>query len=107
MSFNITSAIKNLLNNERIIYKQLAVGDALERGAGIYSGLLTTVGGAAAEDFAIEGVLPTDVVIVTLNTPGSSAVTVDSALCDTDKITVTFSGDPADDHIINVHVLRG
>lgn len=107
MSFNITSAIKSLLNNERMSYFQNSVGDALQRGAGLYSGLLTTVGGAVSEDFAIAGLVATDVVLVTLNTEGAAPVSVVRAVCGVDEITVEFSADPDADHVINVHVLKG
>lgn len=68
--------------------------------------LHTTVGGAAAEDVAIVGVLPTDVVVVTLHTAGSTPRTISKAEAGTDEVTITFSGDPAADHIVNIFVTR-
>lgn len=68
--------------------------------------LHTTVGGAAAEDVAISGVLPTDVVVVTLHTAGSTPRTISKAVAGTDEVTITFSGDPAADHIVNILVSR-
>lgn len=107
--FNITATIKDILIRKGggKEFLQYGVVEALERGAGLYSGPLTSVGGAASEDFAIAGLLATDVVTVTLNTAGAVPVTVKSAKCGADKITVVFSADPAADHVLNVHVLRG
>lgn len=68
--------------------------------------LHTTVGGAASEDVAISGVLPTDVVVVTLHTAGSTPRTISKAVAGTDEVTITFSGDPAADHIVNILVSR-
>jgi len=65
------------------------------------AGIATTAGGAAAEDITLTGVVATDVVVVTLHTEGSSAVTVDTVVTATDKITVTFSADPSTDHLVN------
>jgi hypothetical protein len=66
----------------------------------------TTVGGAAAEDITIAGVLATDVVSVVLHTVGSTPRTVSKAVAASGKVTVTFSDDPADDHVVNVIVVR-
>ncbi len=71
-----------------------------------YAGKHTTVGGAAAEAITVTGVLSTDIVMVTLQTEGASAVSVVKAAPTADTVTVTFSADPAADHIVAYTVLR-
>jgi hypothetical protein len=69
------------------------------------AGIFNTVGGNAAEDITLAGVVATDAVIVTLHTVGAAPVTVAKAVTAAGKITVTFSADPAADHKINYVVL--
>jgi hypothetical protein len=71
-----------------------------------YAGKATTVGGAAAEAITVTGVAATDVVIVTLQTEGGTPRSIVKAVPSTNTITVTFSGDPAADHIVAYQVLR-
>lgn len=71
-----------------------------------YAGKATTVGGAAAEAITVTGVAATDIVLVTLQTEGAVARSIVKAVPSTDTITVTFSGDPANDHIVAYQVLR-
>ena len=70
------------------------------------SGRLKTIGGAATEDFVM-GVSAKDNPIVFMHTPGSTPVTVENAECTAGKLTVTFSGDPSDDHYITYVILGG
>lgn len=72
----------------------------------IFAGIHTTAGGAAAEDITLTGALATDVVVVTLHTAGATPRTIASAVTATDKATVTFSGDPSTDHLVNYIVTR-
>lgn len=72
----------------------------------IAAGIHTTVGGAAAEDITVTGAVATDVVSVVLHTVGATPRTVDRAEAGTDKVTVTFSGDPSTDHKVNYIVTR-
>jgi len=71
-----------------------------------YSGQPTTVGGAAAEAFAIPGVLVTDRAFVQVVDNGTNNVTVLQAVCTADTLTVTFSGDPSNDCVINYQIIR-
>lgn len=71
-----------------------------------FAGEVTTVGGAAAEDFAVVGALATDLVFVNVKTNGAVPVTVVNAEAGVDKITVTFSADPSSDHVIQYMVIR-
>jgi hypothetical protein len=66
----------------------------------------TTAGGAAAEAITISGLLATDIATVTLQTAGATPRTVSKAVCSTDTLTITFSGDPSTDHVVAYHVLR-
>lgn len=65
----------------------------------------TTVGGAATEEFIIAKVAASDQVTAQLHTVGASPVTIVSAKCLDGKISVTFSGDPADDHIVSCSIV--
>ena len=66
----------------------------------------TTVGGAAAEAITVTGALATDLVHVTLRTPGAAPRTILHAIPSVDTVTVTFSGDPSTDHLVDYTVLR-
>lgn len=66
----------------------------------------TTTGGAAAEAIAVVGALNTDLAFVQLVAPGTNTVTVSIAVMTADTLTVTFSGDPGADAIINYQILR-
>lgn len=70
------------------------------------SAIYTTAGGSATEVIAAPGVLATDVVLVTLRTPGATPVTVVRAVTATDQISVVFSANPSTDTIINYVVIR-
>ena len=79
----------------------LSMQPQIIKGAGIHM----TTGGAAAEDISVPGVVNTDAVIVTLHTAGAVPRTISSVVSAADKITVTFSGDPSNDHKVNYLVL--
>lgn len=66
-----------------------------------YSGRFDTAGGSATEDFTITGVKSTMNCMVMIHTEGATPVSIKFAKCDTDKITVDFSADPAVDHKIS------
>ncbi len=71
-----------------------------------FGGTHTTVGGAAAEDITVTGALATDLSFVVIRTVGAAPRTLLTSLAGTDKITITFSGDPAADHVVVYQVLR-
>lgn len=66
----------------------------------------TTVGGAAAEAITIAGVAATDLAFVQVVNNGTANVTVLEAACTADTLTVTFSGNPGADAVINYQILR-
>ena len=70
------------------------------------AGLFTTVGGDATESISVPGAVATDVPIVTVNTDGGTPRTVTKAICTTNAITVTLSGDPSTVHVLNYVVIR-
>lgn len=77
------------------------------RGKILYTGLFTTVGGDSTENIiGLIGVQVNDVAIVTINTVGGTPRTVTAAVCAADSITVTMSGNPSSDHVLNYMVLR-
>lgn len=59
-----------------------------------FSGVHTTVGGAASEDITVAGILATDLCFVQMRVTGG-AIALLKAITGTDKITLTFSADPA------------
>jgi hypothetical protein len=71
-----------------------------------YAARRTTAGGAAAEDITLTGALATDLAFVRLVSGGTNTVTVSSWVMAAGKLTVTFSGDPGADAVIEYQVLR-
>ena len=72
----------------------------------ILADTVTTVGGGAAEVVAVPGVVATDTVTATVVTPGAVARTLNAVTPGADTITLTFSGDPDDDHVVRYKVER-
>jgi hypothetical protein len=71
-----------------------------------FGGTHTTVGTAAFEDITVTGALATDLAFVVIRTVGAAPRTLLTSLAGTDKITITFSGDPSTDHVVVYQVLR-
>jgi len=67
---------------------------------------LTTVGGAAVEEFEVQESKPGFACMVMMEEQGASPVRVLSAVAGMKKITVTFDGDPADDHKISYAIFN-
>lgn len=101
----MTTAKKVLLNNLNRRTKKSGLGDLLSVNV-IATGLFTTAGGDATESITVTGALATDTAIVTVNTEGGTPRTVTKAVATTDAITVTLSGDPSTDHVLNYVLLR-
>ncbi len=66
----------------------------------------TTVGGAAAEAITVAGVVATDLAFTQVVDNGTANVTILQAACTADTLTVTFSGNPGADCIINYMIMR-
>lgn len=72
-----------------------------------FFGQSTTVGGAAAEAITVTGaVAATDRAFVQMVDNGTNNVTIVSAVVTANTLTVTFSGDPGADTIINYQLIR-
>lgn len=71
-----------------------------------FAGQPTTVGGAAAEAFTVTGALNTDLAFVQMVDNGTNNVTIVDAVVTADTLTVTFSGDPGADTVINYQIIR-
>ncbi len=72
-----------------------------------FGGQLTTVGGAAAEAFAVAGALAaSDRAFVQIVDDGTANVTVLQAVVTNDTLTVTFSANPGNDTIFNYQIIR-
>lgn len=72
-----------------------------------FANQVTTVGGAAAEAFAVPGaVAATDRAFVQIVDNGAANVTALQAVVTADTLTVTFSADPGNDTVINYQIIR-
>lgn len=72
-----------------------------------FAGQVTSVGGAAAEAFTVTGaVAATDRAFVQVVDNGTNNVTVLQAVVTANTLTVTFSGDPGADTVINYQLIR-
>lgn len=73
----------------------------------VFAGNEVTVGGAAAEAFAIPGIVAaTDLAFVQIVDNGTGNVTALQAVCTNDTLTVTFSADPQNDTVFNYQIVR-
>jgi len=64
------------------------------------SGRLTTSGGNAVEEIDLPGAKEAMQCQVQMHTLGASPVTILSAKAMKDKLIITFSADPSDDHVL-------
>jgi hypothetical protein len=71
-----------------------------------FAGQPTTGGGNAAEAITVTGALATDLAFVEMVDPGTNTVSIVQAVVTADTLTVTFSGDPGNDAVINYQLLR-
>jgi len=73
----------------------------------VFGAQYTTVGGAAAEAITVTGAVgATDRAFVQLVAPGSNTVSVSYAVVTNNTLTVTFSGNPGNNAIINYQIIR-
>lgn len=92
--------------NSNVTLAKLAAGIAPAAVIKFFS-QVTTVGGAAAEAITVTGaVAATDRAFVQMVDNGTNNVTIVSAVVTTNTLTVTFSGDPGSDTIINYQLVR-
>lgn len=71
-----------------------------------FAGQPTTVGGNAAEAITVTGAAATDLAFVQMVDDGTNNVTIVNAVVTSNTLTVTFSGDPGNDAVINYQLLR-
>lgn len=92
--------------NANVTLAKLAAGIA-PAGVIKFMGQTTTAGGAAAEAITVTGaVAATDRAFVQVVDNGTNNVTVLQAVVTTNTLTVTFSGDPGADTIVNWQLIR-
>ena len=72
----------------------------------VFAGQPTTAGGGAAEAITVTGAAATDLAFVEMVDDGTNNVTIVNAVVTTNTLTVTFSGDPGADCVINYQLLR-
>lgn len=65
-----------------------------------YAGTFTTLGGDATEVITVTGLAATDIVDVVVKTSGATPRTILAWAVTTNTITVTMSGDPSTDHVL-------
>lgn len=99
----LTDALKYLLN-EKMGYtaKKTALGDRVCKYADVY----TTSGGAAAEAITITGLDTADVVLVSLRDNGTNNRTISGYAVTANTLTITFSGDPGNDAVVDIAVFE-
>lgn len=71
-----------------------------------FAGQPTTVGGGAAEAITVTGAAATDLAFVQMVDDGTNNVTIVNAVVTTNTLTVTFSGDPGNDAVINYQIVN-
>ena len=71
-----------------------------------FAGTFLTVGGSPTDDISIPGALPSDLAFVVMKNQGASPVTLLEARADINKIVMTFSADPSNDHTVVYQILR-
>ena len=64
----------------------------------------TTAG--ASQTLSVSGVLATDAVLVSVKTAGATPRSIVAASAGTNSISVTMSGDPSTDHVLQYVVIR-
>lgn len=71
-----------------------------------FAGQPTTAGGGAAEAITVTGAAATDLAFVQMVDDGTNNVTIVNAVVTLNTLTVTFSGDPGADCVINYQIIR-
>jgi len=110
VSLPMVNGAQIILSTERLQTssgKYMWVVDYLTETALKWSGQLTTVGGAATEDFTVAGASTSDLVNVTIATSGATPVTILAAYVSAaNTVSVTFSSNPSSDHVISIELYR-
>lgn len=70
------------------------------------AGTVDSVGGSADEDYDVPGILDTDVVLVTVKSAGAVPRSIVQAFGSEDMLSISYSGDPDDDHTVAYVVFR-
>ena len=74
----------------------------------IFRKVITTVGGSVNESVTVTGAVTTDVVFASINTPGATPrAIVEAKVTADDTVNITWNGDPAADHKVNLLVIQG
>lgn len=98
-----SEGVRLLANAVEALAQQL---DAAQSHFVKFAARYTTVGGAAAEAIAVAGLLSTDLVFVRIVDDGTLNRTLVGWTAAANVLTVTFSGNPGNDEIIEYFVLR-
>lgn len=72
----------------------------------IDSGTYTTIGGSTTETIDIDKACEAKQIHVTMNKQGLTPVTILEANCSNGAVTVKFSADPSNDHILNYTLIK-
>lgn len=102
----LTSAKKALLNRMNSSANKAGLGTLLGLGSVVAAGSFTTAGGDATESITSADVAVGDLCFVTNKVNGATPRTVLTAEAASGAITVTMSGDPSTDHVLQYLVIR-
>jgi hypothetical protein len=95
-----STTISTVFDENTGIIKNIVLDDNTLAPLAVGAGDFTTVGGDATEVITVTGALPGDTAYVTVKTNGATPRTISSFAVTADTLTVTMSGDPADDHVL-------
>lgn len=84
----------------------IAIQSVVPKSVNVFDSQLTTTGGSPTEALTITGVAASDHAFVQVVNDGTNNVTVLQAVCTLNTVTITFSGDPSNDTVVNILVTR-
>lgn len=96
--------VDGLAGTASVTKAQLATGITYSHRVVAAASVATTAG--ATQTLTVAGVVPSDIVIVTLKAVGATPRTILTGAAGTGQVIVVMSGDPSTDHTISYAVLR-
>lgn len=101
------SPVIKLAENKILVGNPEGIASAVPRAPWVtkYAGSITSTGGSGTtENYDIPSVLDTDLCLVTMQVQGATPRTILASFCQPDQLTVTYSGDPGNDTVINAFI---
>lgn len=107
----ITTEAVNVFNRYfGAVANKYSLGTLLRLGTPKFAGKHTTTGDASdpyQNTVTLTGLLTTDIVVATVQTPGATPVSLMSATPTANTLTLRFSADPSTDHVVSYVVYPG